>query len=153
MINHEGCVNTLQEECSDFYDKTMHDGRNDTARSRFPCHYAPSDPTFVVVRYNPMQTRWLFFIGFMVPASLLIVSCGVLFTCSRILNVDNAGRMNLNCCARSTDKKPKSNNKFEKEFKEKRKKHDAEVSPVAQIQLTTSGTLLGYIDDTQGDPL
>ena len=153
MINHEGCVNTLMEECSEFYDKTMHDGRNDTARSRFPCHYAPSDPTFVVVRYNPMQTRWLFFIGFMVPASLLIVSCGVLFTCSRILNVDNAGRMNLNCCARSNNKKPKSNNTFEKEFKEKRKKTDGEVSPVAQIQLTTSGTLLGYNDDTEGDPL
>ena len=155
MINHEGCVNTLQEECTEFYQKTQNDGRNNTARSRFPCFYAPSDPTFVVVRYNPIQTRWLFFIGFMVPASLLIVSCGVLFTCSRILNVDNAGKMNLNCCASNADKKLKNKNTFNKEFKQKkgRKNEGDKQSPVAQIQLTTSGTLLGYNDDTEGDPL
>ena len=28
MINHEGCVNTLQEECDAFYAKFGRDGRN-----------------------------------------------------------------------------------------------------------------------------
>ena len=66
--------------------------------SRYPCYYAPADPTYVVARYNLQHTRWLFLIFFIVPASLLILSCGVLFTCSRILNVDNSGHMNLDCC-------------------------------------------------------
>ena len=34
MINHEGCVNTLQGECKDFYDMTSNDGRNSTSPSR-----------------------------------------------------------------------------------------------------------------------
>ena len=159
MINHEGCVNTLQEECSAFYKKTGNDGRNNTARSRFPCFYAPSDPQFVFARYDPLETRWLFFVGFMVPASLFIVSCGVLFTCSRILNVDNRGKMNLNCFRRAADSKPKNKNTFHKEFSTQKKKggknDKAHEPPVAaQIQLTTSGTLLAYNDNnTEGDPI
>ena len=159
MINHEGCVNTLVEECAEFYKVAGNDGRNDTARSRFPCYYAPSDPNFVVVRYDPFHTRWLFFVGFMVPASLFIVSCGVLFTCSRILNVDNSGKMNLNCCRKkdSLDKKSRNKNNLDKQLKPKKmkgvKSENDKESPIAQIQLTTSGTLLGYNDDTEGDPL
>jgi len=98
MINLEGCVNTLQEECTKFYEIHGNDGRNHSAPSRYPCYYAPADPTYVVARYNLQHTRWLFLIFFIVPASLLILSCGVLFTCSRILNVDNSGHMNLDCC-------------------------------------------------------
>ena len=69
-----------------------------SAPSRYPCFYAPDDPTYVVARFNLKHTRWLFLIFFIVPASLLILSCGVLFICSRILNVDNSGHMNLDCC-------------------------------------------------------
>ena len=129
MINHEGCVNTLQEECHAFYNLAGNDGRNSTSPSRFPCYYAPSNPEFVVQRYDPMKTRWLFLIGFLIPASLLILSCGVLFTCSRILNVDNDGRMSIECCKKQTQQKPQ------------------------EMQLTTSGTLLGYTDEIEGDPL
>ena len=154
MINHEGCVNTLQGECSQFYDVTGNDGRNDTSRSRFTCYYAPSNPEFVVLRYDPFHTRWLFFIGFVVPASLLIVSCGVLFTCSRILNVDNSGRMNLHWCTTAMRKRKEGKNEkpFGKDYTQKQKKNEDE-SAVTQMQLTTSGTLLGYNDDTGGDPL
>lgn len=129
MINHEGCVNTLQGECKDFYDLTSNDGRNSTSPSRFPCYYSPGNSEFVVQRYDPLKTRWLFLIGFLIPAGLLIFSCGVLFTCSRILTVDNDGRMAIDCC------------------KERPKKERA------QMQLTTSGTLMGYSDEIQGDPL
>lgn len=98
MINYEGCVNTLKEECTSFYDKHGNDGRNSTSPSRFPCFYTPDNPEFVVLRFDLSKTRWLFFIFFLVPACLLVVSCGVLFTCSRVLNVDNAGHMNMDCC-------------------------------------------------------
>ena len=96
--------------------------------------------------------------GFMVPASLFIVSCGVLFTCSRILNVDNAGRMNLNWCTSAVRKgnTVKNHNTFDREYgnqKKASKNENDRESPIAQIQLTTAGTLLGYNDDTEGDPL
>ncbi len=66
---------------------------------RYPCYYAPDNPEFVVSRFNLKQTRWIFFVFFLVPASLLVVSCGVLFTCSRVLNVNNSGHMDMNCCS------------------------------------------------------
>ena len=37
--------------------------------------------------------------------------------------------------------------------KKGRKNEGDKESPIAQIQLTTSGTLLAYNDDTEGDPL
>ena len=98
MINLEGCVNTLQEECHKFYEIHGNDGRNHSAPSRYPCYYAPGNPEFVVARFDLKQTRWLFLIFFIVPAALLVMSCCVLFTCSRSLNVDNSGHMNLDCC-------------------------------------------------------
>jgi|LakMenEpi03Aug12_release.lakeMendotaPanAssembly.Ray.scaffolds.fasta_scaffold507011_1 hypothetical protein len=39
-MNHEGCVNTLQEECKRFYAELGRDGRNQSFPSRFPCYYA-----------------------------------------------------------------------------------------------------------------
>ncbi len=41
FINHEGCVNTLQEECRQFYAELGQDGRNQSFPARFPCYYAP----------------------------------------------------------------------------------------------------------------
>jgi hypothetical protein len=40
FMNHEGCVNTLQEECKRFYAELGRDGRNQSFPSRFPCYYA-----------------------------------------------------------------------------------------------------------------
>ena len=39
----EGCVNTLQEECTHFYENHGHDGRNNSANSRYPCYYTPDN--------------------------------------------------------------------------------------------------------------
>ena len=60
---------------------------------------SPADNSdFVVARFNLHHTRWLFSVFFVVPAALLVLSCGVLFVCSRVLNVDNSGHMNMECC-------------------------------------------------------
>ena len=56
---------------------------------------------FVVARFNLHHTRWLFSIFFVVPAGLFVMSCGILFACSRALNVDNSGHMKMECCAQS----------------------------------------------------
>ena len=100
MINSDGCVNTLTFECNAFYAFHGRDGRNRTSPARFPCHYAPHDGAFVVRRYDPERTKRIFLGFFMIPACVLIVSCGSLFLCSRILNIDNAGHMVFRGCGR-----------------------------------------------------
>ena len=102
-VNYEGCVNTLREECAVFLSDMGHDGRNETSPSRFPCYYAPHNSDFVVGRYDPNLTRWVFLVFFVVPASLLVVSCGVLFLCSRVLNIDNTGHMAFRKCCDGTE--------------------------------------------------
>nr|XP_040575165.1 LOW QUALITY PROTEIN: uncharacterized protein LOC121124116 [Lepeophtheirus salmonis] len=103
MINTDGCVNTLKGECNEFYKVHGQDGRNSTSPSRFPCYYAPSNPDYVVVKYDLNKTKWLFLLFFVVPSCLLIISCSVLFICSRVLTVDNSGQMNMECCLPNTD--------------------------------------------------
>ncbi|KAG8223405.1 hypothetical protein J437_LFUL003678, partial [Ladona fulva] len=44
FINLEGCVNTLRGECYQFLDTHGRDGRNDTARSVYPCYYKTIPP-------------------------------------------------------------------------------------------------------------
>jgi hypothetical protein len=50
FINHEGCVNTLQDECERFYTEHGQDSRNRSSPSRFPCFYAADNEAFVVRR-------------------------------------------------------------------------------------------------------
>ena len=49
----------------------------------------------MVARFDLDRTQQIFLMFFVIPASLLILSCGVLFLCSRILNIDNTGHMVL----------------------------------------------------------
>ena len=48
MINLEGCVNTLRDECKEFFRIYAKDGSDHNARARFPCFYSPSDTTRAV---------------------------------------------------------------------------------------------------------
>lgn len=48
MINLEGCVNTLRDECKEFFRVYAKDGSDHNARARFPCFYSPYDTTFAV---------------------------------------------------------------------------------------------------------
>ena len=59
------------------------DGRNHSSPSRYPCFYAPNNPEVVVARFDLARTQYIFLMFFVVPASLLVVSCGVLLLCSR----------------------------------------------------------------------
>jgi hypothetical protein len=48
MINLEGCVNTLRDECRDFFRQYAKDGSDHNARARFPCFYSMNDVSFAV---------------------------------------------------------------------------------------------------------
>ena len=50
LVNTEGCVNTLQGECTIFYLDHKRDGRNQSSRDRFPCYYTPHHDRFVTSR-------------------------------------------------------------------------------------------------------
>lgn len=50
LLNTEGCVNTLQHECTQFYLDHRRDGRNYSRQDRYPCYYTPTHGDFVVTR-------------------------------------------------------------------------------------------------------
>ena len=51
-MNHGGCVNTLKEECKYWIKDHEKDGRNHTARARYPCYYMSNNTEFVVTRHD-----------------------------------------------------------------------------------------------------
>ena len=99
-INHEGCVNTLQFECSQFYSLHGQDSRNQSSPSRFPCYYSPHNQAFVVRRYDLGYTKTTFLMFFTIPSGCFLTSCLVLFVCSQVVGVRRTGSMAIMpaCC-------------------------------------------------------
>ena len=99
-INHEGCVNTLQFECSEFYAVHGQDSRNQSSPSRFPCYYSPHNQAFVVRRYDLGYTKTTFLMFFTIPSGCFLTSCLVLFVCSQVVGVRRTGSMAIMpaCC-------------------------------------------------------
>ena len=99
-INHEGCVNTLQFECSQFYSQHGQDSRNQSSPSRFPCYYSPHNQAFVVRRYDLGYTKTTFLMFFTIPSGCFLTSCLVLFVCSQVVGVRRTGSMAIMpaCC-------------------------------------------------------
>ena len=51
-VNHGACVNTLRTECHHWLLKHMRDGRNQTAKARYPCYFMANNTEFVVTRHD-----------------------------------------------------------------------------------------------------
>ena len=128
-INIEGCVNTLAEECTDFYDtygkllqkflkKNLfiiaqiylqllkfdfpgRDGRNYTARAIYECWYDPAEPDFVVINFDPDKTLMLLIFFAAIPGGILTFSCTYMCGCSRFVFVGEDGHMRLHCCGKA----------------------------------------------------
>jgi len=102
-INHEGCVNTLQFECTEFYAIHGQDSRNGSSPARFPCFYSPHNPEFVVRRYDLVTTKTIFLMFFTIPSACFFSSCLVLFVCSQLVGVQRTGNMAIMpaCCGGS----------------------------------------------------
>ncbi|KAK7605479.1 hypothetical protein V9T40_007337 [Parthenolecanium corni] len=93
LINLEGCVNTLRDECRQFIKEYGKDGADHNARARFPCFYSAMDASLVVARFNMDGTYREFLPAIIVPASLLVVSCFTLILCQRTVEVGDDAKM------------------------------------------------------------
>lgn len=98
LINLEGCVNTLMDECKEFLREYGRDGTDHNARARFPCFYAESSPDLVVARFNLDTTYKQFLVAFVLPSVLFVVSCLTLILCQRSVIVGDDAKMRFQGC-------------------------------------------------------
>lgn len=94
-VNLEGCVNTLRDECLDFFSKFGRDGRNSTARSIFPCFYNTNNPQRAIVNYDKEATYTFLVLFSTIPAAILLVSCLYCCFCNKLVHVAEDGRLRL----------------------------------------------------------
>jgi hypothetical protein len=97
MINLEGCVNTLRDECKDFFRTYAKDGSDHNARARFTCFYSELDKTTAVVRFDLETEYKQFMFAFLLPTVLLVVSCFTLVLCQRTVVVGEDSKMRFKC--------------------------------------------------------
>lgn len=97
MINLEGCVNTLRDECKEFFRVFAKDGSDHNARARFPCFYSEKRRNFAVVRFDLETEYQQFMFAFLLPTILLVVSCTILVLCQRTIVVGDDSKMRFKC--------------------------------------------------------
>ena len=100
-INMEGCVNTLSDECKEFFREYGKDGTDHNARARFPCFYAESDPNKVMARFDLEGTYRHFLVASILPSVLFVVSCVMLVFCQKAVEVGDDAKMRFKGCAAS----------------------------------------------------
>jgi len=100
QINIQGCVNSLSEECTDFYKTYGRDGRNYTARAIYECYYDPENPDFVVIKFDPDRTLMLLIFFAAIPGGIFTFSCIYMCGCSRFIYSGEDGHMRLKCCGK-----------------------------------------------------
>ncbi|XP_053615475.1 uncharacterized protein Teh3 [Plodia interpunctella] len=93
MINLEGCVNTLADECKEFLKDYGRDGADHNAKARFPCFYTENDPEIVVARFDLDATYRQFIIALILPTVLVFVSCITLVLCQKTIEVGDDAKM------------------------------------------------------------
>lgn len=108
LINLEGCVNTLQDECKEFLREYGRDGTDHNAKARFPCFYASSDIEQVVARFDLDKTYKQFLVGFCLPSVLFVVSCFILILCQRTVVIGDDAKMRFQGCTGRTPPGEKS---------------------------------------------
>ena len=97
MINLEGCVNTLRDECKEFFRVYAKDGSDHNARARFPCFYSELKTDYAVVRFDLVTEYQQFMFAFLLPVVLLVVSCFILVLCQRSVVVGDDSKMRFKC--------------------------------------------------------
>lgn len=108
LINLEGCVNTLRDECADFLRIHGRDGTDHNARARFPCFYNPENTDVVVARFDLTKTQRQFLIAFVLPTVLFVVSCLTLILCQRTVVVGDDAKMRFQGCVTEENELEKS---------------------------------------------
>ncbi|XKL61770.1 hypothetical protein PGB90_001603 [Kerria lacca] len=119
MINLEGCVNTLKEECKQFLKEYGKDGADHNAKARFPCYYSLIDPTMVVARFSLEVTYREFIPAAIIPVVLFVFSCLTLILCYKTVEVGDDAKMRFKKRTTSNFKRKNSTdtiNKKDKDF-------------------------------------
>ncbi|XP_017774029.1 PREDICTED: uncharacterized protein LOC108560833 [Nicrophorus vespilloides] len=101
LINLEGCVNTLRDECKEFLRVYGKDGTDHNARARFTCYYANGNTDIVVARFDLVTTTRQFWIASLLPSVLFFVSCLTLIICQRTVVVGDDAKMRFQGCISS----------------------------------------------------
>lgn len=109
MINLEGCVNTLKDECRDFYRFYGKDGSDHNARARFPCFYAENMVDMVVARFDVKVTEEQFLFASVVPTVLFVISCLTLILCQKSVVVGDDAKMRFKGCGETEPTNPNAN--------------------------------------------
>lgn len=97
MVNLEGCVNTLRDECKEFLREFGKDGTDHNARARFTCFYSPQNPDVVVSTFNVEETYKQFLFASVVPSVLFVISCICLVLCQKTVVVGDDAKMRFKC--------------------------------------------------------
>lgn len=78
------CVNSLRDECKEFFAIHGRDGRDLRAPARFPCYYSPEKNDSVVTKFNRAKVVFEFALSAAVPGALFVFSCSCLVLCTRV---------------------------------------------------------------------
>lgn len=97
FINLEGCVNTLKDECVDFYRNHSSNGSNHNAVSRFNCFYSETDNSTAFLRFDMETEKRNFLFAFFIPSVALIVSCFTLICAQKFIRVGDDSKMRFKC--------------------------------------------------------
>lgn len=77
-------MNTLRDECKEFFASHGIDGRDLRAPVKFPCYYTPDNNETVVTRFSRNGAIFEFALLAAVPGGLLVLSCSCLILCTKV---------------------------------------------------------------------
>lgn len=87
LVNLEYCVNSLRDECREFFAIHGRDGRDLRSPARFPCYYSLEKNDSVVTKFNRAQVIFEFALTAAVPGALFVFSCTCLVLCTKVVRI------------------------------------------------------------------
>ncbi|XP_057381868.1 uncharacterized protein LOC130704464 [Daphnia carinata] len=110
LVNLEFCVNTLRDECREFFAIHGRDGRDLRSPARFPCYYAPDKNDSVITKFNRNKVIFDFALSAAVPGVLFVFSCSCLVLCTRIVGIGPDAHMQIMGFRRTAELKMEASN-------------------------------------------
>lgn len=98
LVNLEFCVNSLRDECREFFANYGRDGRDLRAQARFPCYYSQEKNDSVVTKFSRSAAVIEFALTAAVPGGLFIFSCSCLVLCTKVVAIGPDAHMRLTGC-------------------------------------------------------
>jgi len=103
LVNLEYCVNSLRDECREFFAIHGRDGRDLRAQARFPCFYSQDINDTVLTKFNRPRAIKEFALTSVIPGVLFVLSCSCLVLCTKIVGVGPDAHMRVIGFRKKTD--------------------------------------------------